>query len=135
MIAALLAVSAQLLWAQAELSSIPETEPGTALRGLFHDVEKVMPIWVADVLAQQRAGHDDWREGVVEVVRDAGRQHPDILEPLRTDHLLLRLLALGNVFINAEHAHGLPCIVEQRELAGPEPKGASIRPFLRFFVV
>ena len=42
---------------------------------------------------------------------------------------LLRPLALGDVFINAEHAKDLPGIVDQRELAGSEPNEASVGRF------
>ena len=60
-----------------------------------------------DVVEQQIAVAEDRGQEIIEVVRDAAGQLAERFHLLRTQHLILQLLALGDVHERADKSHGL----------------------------
>jgi hypothetical protein len=109
---------------------------GTPLKGGYHfDVDGI-----AHLIAKHGRGEEDGREDVVEVVGDPRREHPDALEPLDPEELLLQVLLGGDVRPYAQAGLGLAGVVpyqghaqlQDERLAVPVVQQELAAPFARF---
>ena len=101
-----------------------------ALRRRDDGLRRRRRVGIAHALTQELGVAEDAGEQVVEVVRDAAREHAEAVEPLRALHLLLERAPLGlepprgPQVAHARDAHGLAV---ERRLRDDRPRSGRAR--------
>ena len=91
---------------------------GPAFGAGFNDREHALALIVAELLPQNFDRHENGREDVIEVVRNAAGQCADAFHALRAKELGLDFSFLANIRVDHEDRFGPPGIIEdQRPLA------------------